>query len=127
MEKPVIAVINDHEAFLEMMKTMLAEEMECEVVFGHQQHDALDVIRLNLPDLIILDVLVGYEPLGVEVLEAVRADPSLRKTPVIVCSAHVPLLQENAHKFEELDSVIVEKPFDMADMMKLVRKKLDSQ
>jgi CheY-like chemotaxis protein len=126
VQKPVIAVINDDPDFLELMQTVLTEELDCEVNVGQQGADALHVIKTQQPDLIILDIMMGYEPLGAKLLEALRDDPDVREIPVIVCSAHGPFLQENAQKLADLDSVILAKPFDLAEALTLVRSKLES-
>lgn len=49
--------------------------------------EALDGIRRSVPDLVLLDIsLPGMD--GTEVLQALRADDTLRHLPVIALTAH---------------------------------------
>lgn len=127
MKKPIVVVINDDSDFLEMMRLILKEELSCDVVLGHKGIDALDAISHHLPDLIILDVMMGTDPLAAEILESLRADSRLRQIPVIICSANTSFPQKNDRILRTLDSAIIQKPFHRADILKLIRTKLDSR
>ncbi len=120
----MIAVINDDPDYLEMMEYLLQEERNCTVVVGRQGVDALDVIMSSSPDLIILDVIMGNEPVGVEILMSIRADADVRDTPVIICSADSSFLLENSDVIRDLNSTSLEKPFDVSEMLALVDRHL---
>ncbi|TVR74084.1 MAG: response regulator [Sphaerobacteraceae bacterium] len=124
MDKPLIAVINDDPGFLEMMEYLLKEERDCEVVVGQQGDDALRVIKSSSPDLIVLDIILGSEPLGVQILQSIRADSDIRETPVIICSADSAFLSANAEIIQSLNSETLGKPFDVADMLALIDRHL---
>jgi DNA-binding NtrC family response regulator len=124
LDSPVIAVINDDPDYLEMMEEMLESERDCQVVIGQKGEDALDVIKSASPDLVILDIIMGNEPMGVEILEAVRADASVNQVPVIICSADSSFLNGNAERMQELDCVWLEKPFDLDDILTLIDQKI---
>jgi DNA-binding response OmpR family regulator len=57
-----------------------------EVRVAHTPEHALDELRDRAPDVVVLDE-DGRDTSGVEVLAAIRRDPRLCNTPVIVYSA----------------------------------------
>ena len=120
----MIVVINDDRDFLEMMKYLLTEERQCDVVVGQQGNNALHVVKSASPDLIVLDIILGSEPLGVQILQAIRADSDVRDTPVIICSADSAFLKANAEVIQALNSETLEKPFDVVDMLALIDRHL---
>lgn len=107
-----------------MMEYLLKEERDCEVVVGQQGDDALRVIKSSSPDLIVLDIILGSEPLGVQILQSIRADSDIRETPVIICSADSAFLSANAEIIQSLNSETLGKPFDVADMLALIDRHL---
>lgn len=117
-------MINDDPDYLEMMEFMLEAERNCQVVIGQKGEDALQVIKSASPDLVILDVIMGHEPRGVEILEAIRSDADVREVPVIICTADAAFLQKNAGRLRCLDSESLEKPFDLEDLLALIDRQL---
>jgi len=88
-----LLVVDDNE----MNRLLLAKGLELQehqVVTANDGQQALDLLRREAFDLVLLDI---YMPVmdGFEVLEKMIADPSLRQIPVIMISAS-----------EELDSVV---------------------
>lgn len=86
----------------------------------------LDMIRVRRPDLILLDLhLPGLN--GVEVYDALQADPDLRAIPVVMLSAN---LREVAagrtrHSLEHVVAYIV-KPFSLNELRATLRPYLTS-
>ena len=62
-----------------------------EVVEAADGEAALEVLRVEQPDLIVLDLVVPRVS-GIDVLRVIRADPRHAKTPVIVMSVLDPSL-----------------------------------
>jgi two-component system OmpR family response regulator len=70
---------------------------------------ALDAVRAGGIDLVVLDIsMPGMN--GVEVAEAVRADPVVSATLILMVSASVQLLTDHGVVAERSDSFII-KPF----------------
>jgi twitching motility two-component system response regulator PilH len=88
---PVIAVVNDDTAFLNLMYELLTDEgYSC---FLHiVGSTAYEKIRDEMPDLVILDVRMDEPESGWHVFDLLKLDPETHDIPVIVCSA-------DAHKF----------------------------
>jgi CheY-like chemotaxis protein len=67
---------------------------------------ALDMVRSSPPDLIFLDIRLPKLD-GLDVLEALRADPTTRAVPVVILSSHSEKeLVERAAKLGALDHLI---------------------
>jgi CheY-like chemotaxis protein len=80
-----IAVIEDNPDNRLLVRAILEDEYEVdEYESGAAALSALAAVR---PDLILLDISLP-EMDGMEVLRAIRADPTLRALPVIALTAH---------------------------------------
>ncbi len=111
-----ILVVEDDSALREFLCTALADEFE--VAGAVSGEEAVDVARRLRPDVVLLDVMLpGLS--GLDVVRVIRADPSLRDTPVLVMTA-----------FSEIDAGDAEaaganrflaKPFDLQQLTAAVR------
>ena len=81
-----IVVIDDDQDFLEYARIVL-ESASYEVLTATDATEGLELIRESAPDLIITDVMMSYTLEGTSVTRQIRADPELRRLPVIVISA----------------------------------------
>jgi CheY-like chemotaxis protein len=81
-----IIVIDDDQDFLEYARIVL-ESASYEVLTATDATEGLELIRGSAPDLIITDVMMSYTLEGASVTRQIRADPELRRLPVIVISA----------------------------------------
>jgi two-component system alkaline phosphatase synthesis response regulator PhoP len=50
--------------------------------------EALDLVRSEKPDLVLLDVDMGSGPNGFEVCRQMKADPATKDIPVVMLTAH---------------------------------------
>ena len=50
--------------------------------------EALDLVRSERPDLVLLDVDMGAGPNGFEVCRQMKADPATKDIPVVMLTAH---------------------------------------
>jgi len=114
-----VVVIDDNMA----VRTLLEDCMKME---GHQSvsfPDGTDIgaIRAAKPDLIILDLVLPGKP-GLEVLEEIRNDGTLKNVPVMVISASL-----NLRSMERGEGIeLLEKPFDLTDLFAKVSLLLQS-
>lgn len=80
MNKPVILIVDDEISNIEIMNEALGDDYE--VCFATSGEQALEVARLNQPDLVLLDVVMpGMQ--GFEVCKILKTDPILADIPVI--------------------------------------------
>ncbi|MGU3576239.1 diguanylate cyclase [Brucellaceae bacterium C25G] len=78
--RPVILIVDDEITNIEIMNAVLEDTYE--ISFATSGEQALDVARVILPDLILLDVLMpGIN--GYDVCERIKSEPLLADVPVI--------------------------------------------
>lgn len=116
-----ILVVDDEENIRELVKFNLEKE-GYQVITASDGNEAIKVAREQLPDLIILDIMLpGMD--GLEVCRNISNCPSTKGIPIIMLSA----------KGEELDKVLglemgaddyVTKPFSPRELVARVRARL---
>ena len=116
--KKRILVVDDSAAILDVVKLAL-EMADCEVstsltgaCLQHMDH--------NLPDLILLDVLLSGED-GSEICQRLKGNEQTRHIPVILLSAHAGL-RETAERCGANDFLV--KPFRLNALREIVKKYL---
>ena len=83
-QDPVVVVIDDDRASLDLMSAYLAGH-GVRVVRARDGKEGLDAVRRLRPVATVLDILLpGID--GWEVLETLRADPETQALPVIIAS-----------------------------------------
>lgn len=83
-EKTKVCIIDDEKDLREIYSVkFLAENFE--VVSAADGKEGIECIRAEKPDIVLLDIQMPVMD-GFEVLETLRKDPELAKTPVIVLS-----------------------------------------
>lgn len=83
-----ILVVDDEPANLQILRLLL-DHWGFDVLVAENGNAALDLARREKPDAIISDVHMP-EGDGIELIENVRRDPSLKGTPIILVSATGP-------------------------------------
>lgn len=81
---PKVLVVDDTLSELEFISRLL-QKAEIEVIQATNGEDAIAMIAVERPDLVVLDVLMpGMN--GFEVIRELRANQKTEKLPVIFCS-----------------------------------------
>lgn len=81
----MIAVVEDNADNRLLVQAMLEDQFQ--VVEYEDGQEALEGLRTERPDLVLLDIsLPGMD--GLEILREIRADGRLRDLPVIALTAH---------------------------------------
>jgi DNA-binding response OmpR family regulator len=118
--RPFIAVLNDSLELLKLMQYLLVDE-GYDVEIMHATDGAqLRIVELK-PDLLILDMIISEPDDGWQLLQIIKLDPRTSKIPVIICSATVKLLSDNKEQLDKLGCYIMPKPFDLDDLVNMVR------
>src|SRR5512135_3619415 len=82
-----VLIIEDDRDTAGFFKTVLElVGFECEVI--HSAKEALDHLAFNAPDLILLDIRLGIEISGEDILYQIRSNPRFDKTRVVVTTAY---------------------------------------
>lgn len=123
-----ISVVDDYEAFLETMHSILEDIGDHEVATLDGDQTTIEEIEASRPEVLIVDLrMAGHQMKGWELLRQMRAHPILRDVPTIVCSADIETLQARAAEFERIDGLWrLAKPFSVAEMLGMVGEALQS-
>jgi two-component system response regulator MprA len=120
MSRTCIAVINDDQAIVDMLRDFLQdagyETIECFAGDG-----AYDLIRREHPALVIIDLQMEHSEAGLHVLQKLRADPATIGIPAIICSADGRGLREKAAAIHGLNGDVLEKPFNLDQLLTKIR------
>ncbi len=84
MEKLNVAIADDNERIVEMLNVMIRNESGMEIVgTAGNGEEAVEMIRRSTPDVVLLDLIMPKMD-GLGVLEKVREDKTLKKTPAFI-------------------------------------------
>jgi CheY-like chemotaxis protein len=119
-----IVVVDDDLDFLTLAREVLTSR-------GHQTAGcadaaaALEVIREEQPELVLLDLRMQTPRGGWEILEAMKLHAVLRDVPVILCTAAPDELDSRRAWLEASDVAVLVKPFALEDLESLVDEALE--
>ena len=122
-----ILVVNDTQEILELFRMLLEEEEGYDVIlsgFPIQQVKEIEHIK---PDLIILDLVLGDEKTGMQMLQMLKMQRSTAAIPVLVCTAALQIVREQEGYLVSQGVHVVYKPFEIDDLMANVKQLLGSQ
>jgi DNA-binding response OmpR family regulator len=125
--KTRILVVNDTQEILELFRMLLEEEEGYDVVlsgFPIQQVKEIEQIK---PDLIILDLVLGDEKTGMQMLQMLKMQRSTAAIPVLVCTAALQMVREQEGYLVSQGVHVVYKPFEIDDLLANVKQLLGSQ
>lgn len=116
-----ILVVDDEESDRKLLGAILATD-DYKVLFSASGEEALASVAQQLPDLILLDVMLpGIN--GFEVTRRLRADKRSRMVPIIMAT----VLNDRASRLKALDagaSEFFSKPVDHAELLTRVKNQL---
>jgi CheY-like chemotaxis protein len=110
MPPATIAIIEDDPDTLALVHD-LATQAGYQTVRCTRGAEAYPLIRATQPDLVILDLWLESQEAGGMVLGMLELDPVTQAIPVIVCSAHRPLLEQRAPYLQAKGHAVLAKPF----------------
>lgn len=90
----VVLIAEDEDALLDVFSSVVIE-LGHKVLVAHDGAEALTLARAHLPDLVITDHMMPRLT-GMQLLHAVRSEPALKETPVILVTAANPAGTEAA-------------------------------
>ena len=121
---PVILIADDDPDMLALVGRHL-RQMKCKLVEASDGEMALALARKELPDLMILDVMMPGKS-GWEVCKAVREDEDLKDTGVIVLTGIGETLNSLTSPLYGADESI-DKPFEFPELDFKIRKVLSER
>ncbi len=117
MEKLQALVVDDDKEIAGLFGTVLRlVGFECEVVYSAKE--ALARLAAAVPDMVLLDLRLGIEIGGEDILYQIRSNPRYDNTRVIVITAY-PM---NAEIVSDLADLVLLKPVDMEQLKALAAR-----
>jgi len=115
-----ILIVDDNELMIDVM-TYILMNSGYEVISLTNGDNVFNNIKLNRPDLIILDaILPGMD--GREICQLLKLNESTRDLPVIICSGDYTI--DEAMKQKGAPNDILHKPFDISSLIEKVDHQL---
>ena len=84
--KKRILIVDDDRDFVEALAVFL-EANELAVARAHDGNQGVKLAKMDRPDLILMDIMMGERTEGFFVIHEIRSDPALRNVPVFVLSS----------------------------------------
>ncbi len=122
MPKKILAV--DDERHIVRLVEVNLQRAGYEVVTAFDGREALEKVKSENPDLVVLDVMMPYMD-GFEVLKHLKADPATAEIPVIMLTAKA----QDADVFRGWQSGVdcyLTKPFNPMELLTFVKRIFDS-
>lgn len=123
MSKRILAV-DDEKHILRLVQINL-EKAGYEVVTASNGREAIERVREQLPNLIVMDVMMP-EMDGFEALKTLKSDPETKRIPVIMLTAKA----QDADVFHGWQSgadLYLTKPFNPMELLTFVKRIFESQ
>lgn len=117
MSQDRVLIVEDHRP-IAILLARLAERCGAEVTHADNGRTALEMMRLERPDLVLLDLTMPVMS-GQEVLAIMETDSDLRHIPVIVITT-----SENIDDALERQVPHLRKPFNPAEVQRLISEML---
>jgi two-component system alkaline phosphatase synthesis response regulator PhoP/two-component system response regulator VicR len=117
-----VLVADDQPHIVRLIQVNL-EKVGYRVVTAADGLEALRKVREEIPDLVILDVIMPHKD-GFEVLREIKRDPGLAEVPVIMLTVKT----QNADIVEGLREgaeMYLPKPFHPKELVSLIRRALE--
>src|SRR4051794_34442289 len=119
-DKVQVAIVEDDDAIRLLIRDVLEDEGY--VCLADSSADTgMDLIERYLPDLLILDIKFGSVASGWRLLDQLGRNPHTVGIPVILCTADAHALESQHRALVERGIRCLAKPFDVADLLGLVR------
>jgi CheY-like chemotaxis protein len=124
-ERPKILVVDDDPDVLEAITTVLEGVDEYDVQTARDGLQCMQAIKEDLPDLVILDLLMPRMD-GFAVVRDLRGNPRYRKLPVMILTS---VREDASYRRYELEMGLamdvqdyIEKPMRSAELLRRVAK-----
>ena len=126
MDKKIkIVLVDDNEDYLFTMETFLKKN-DFEVLSAKNGEDGIALIKKELPDLVLLDVMMESLFSGFEVCRTIRTDPATKEIPIIGISAMGEALDVEFDQWRDHQyfspNLFIEKPVDKENLISVMKE-----
>lgn len=116
-----ILVINDTQEILDLFREILEDEGYRASLYSSGFNDIQQIVEMA-PDLVILDLMIGGESQGWQMLQKMKMSRATADIPVVVCTAAVSLARDLEGHLRSKNVGLVLKPFDIDELVAEVRQ-----
>ena len=116
-----ILIVDDHSDIRRLLSITLGKEFQ--IMEAEDGTSALEIIRHHHPDAVLLDVMMPGELDGLQVLDAIKADPATRNTLVAMVTARGQAADHDDARKRGADAYFI-KPFSPLQVVAWVRNHL---
>ena len=117
-----ILIVDDHADILRLLSVSLRKEFP--VKEAEDGTSAIDTLRHEHPKIVLLDVMMPGEMNGLQVLDAIKADPRTRDILVAIISARAQTADHDEARQRGADAYFV-KPFSPLQVVAWVRNHMN--
>lgn len=114
-----VLVAEDEQNIAESLRFIL-ERADCRVRHASDGEQALEEVRSDIPDVVILDVMLPSLN-GFDVLKTIRADEALRSIPVLILTAKGQAQDRKTADALGADAFVT-KPFANSEIVSAVKR-----
>ena len=118
---PKILIVDDHADIRRLLTITLGKEFE--ILEAEDGLHALEAIRQHHPKVVLLDVMMPGEMNGLQVLEAIKANPQTQDILVAMLTARGQTVDSDDARNRGADAYFI-KPFSPLQVVAWVRSKL---
>lgn len=118
-----VLVVDDTEEIIELFRDIV-EGMGLRISATTFAPEDLEAVKKIGPDLVIMDLLIGGETAGWQLLQKMKMSRETDAIPVIVCTAAIGSIREQEGWLTSKGVKIVLKPFNIEDIELAIRKAL---
>lgn len=116
-----VLVVDDNRTYLEMITSLLREN-GLEVFTANDGLEALEAVKGQVPDLVILDVVMPRMN-GYEVCRELKSNPKTGQVPIVMCSTKDQEFDRHWASKQGADAYIT-KPFKPQEMLATIKQLL---
>ena len=118
-----IAIIDDDRDTVEFIAIVL-EEAGYQTRVSTNHDDILLLAAEPWPDLFMLNLMRGWEYIGMRTMAVLRDHPVMRSTPIILCSANTTFLHTQRQALAQRKCLTLTKPFLHHELLDVVQEAL---
>jgi len=125
IKQPAMIVVADDDPSINTIIRMTLEYEGHHVLSYITSADAWQVAARVRPDLVITDMHMEARDAGWQLIDQLRADPTMAQVPVLFCSADIDMLTQRADELRQHGACVMIKPFAIDDLLPRVHQLLD--
>ena len=119
-------MVVDDEAANRTWLTRILEPAGFHVIIASGGREAIEIAKADPPDLILLDLMMP-EVTGFDVVEALRADPRTKDTPIMILTARHLTEADKRHLNGHVSTILSRGSVGASDLLGLLHQVVDKR